>query len=300
MKQYLITILICLLSLSDFFSLSKEQVTKFLKQMIEAKECWHTNFGGFHSGFPKNLIIPEQTQNNPCITYTPSDFKFSELDDKTRRMWSAPLSIVWMPNNNCYTACEYCYADRKHHDCIFSPGRIESFVRDAVKSGVVEIMLTGGDFFENPHWKEILTILQRAGYNIDMISTKKPLFRREIETVKAFGIRLQISLDTISGTVANGLLHVAPDYATRMKTTLQTIDEEGLDFQVATVLTSLNDDIESLDNLSYFLSSLKNIRHWEIRVAFRSLYSKADFDKIKSTREQIDKVANSRRNRNYL
>lgn len=278
-------------SIAKFFSLPQKQITNFLIKMIEAKECWHTSLGGFDSGFPKSLIIPVQNPLKQHLSYSPRDFKFSALDFKSRRMLSAPLSIVWMPNNNCYTACEYCYADRKHHNYIFSLEKIETFVKDAVRSGVIEIMLTGGDFFENPHWKEILTVLERDGYHIDMISTKKPISRNKLVVFKEFGIRLQISLDTISEEVAEKLLHVAWGYTTLMKNTLRTIDELGLDFQVATVLTTLNDDIENLTDLSSFLSTLINIRHWEVRVGFRSLYSRANFDKIKSTRKQINNVA---------
>ena len=278
-------------SIADFFSINKKSTTEFLTTIIEAKECWHTSMAGFDRGFPKNLIIPEQIQCNPLIRYSPHDFKFTSLNSKSRRMIHSPLSIVWMPNNNCYTACEYCYADRKHHDCIFSREKMESFIKDAAKSGVSEIMISGGDFFENPHWTDILDVLKKEGYNIDMISTKKPLSCREISVFKEYGIRLQLSIDTASESVAQKLLHVKNGYVSRIKETLQMMDELGLDFQVATVLTKLNDRTEDLDVLLAFLSKLNNLRHWEIRVAFRSLYSKTDFDKIKSTRTQINKVA---------
>lgn len=278
-------------SIANFFSFPQNQVIDFLKQMIGAKECWSTKMAGFDSGFPKNLIISEQEQPNHLIKYSPSDFSFSNLDSKSRRTQSAPLSIVWMPNNNCYTSCEYCYADRKHHHCIFSLDNIKRFVKDAASSGVTEIMLTGGDFFENPHWKEILCILKKEGYNVDMISTKKPLTCAELLTFREYGVRLQFSFDTTSEDIAKKLLNVKEGYSTRIKDSIKTTDELKLDFQVATVLTNINDTIENLDALYSFLSTLKFIRHWEIRVAFRSLYSKADFDTIKSTREQIDKIS---------
>ena len=278
-------------SIADFFSFPKTSIMDFLTMIIEAKECWHTSLAGFDSGFPKNLIIPEQISRCQLVNYTPENFKFSELNFKSRRMLSAPLSIVWMPNNNCYTACEYCYADRRHHNCIFLPDKIENFVKDAMRSGVVEIMLTGGDFFENPHWVEILSILQKYGYNVDMISTKKNLSYTELVTFKRFGTRLQISLDTTDETVSTKLLHVKADYIMRIRRTLQMADELGLDFQVTTVLTNMNDSLGNLEALLTFLSTFKNIRHWEIRVAFRSLYTKTEFSKIKSSRKQINIVA---------
>lgn len=47
-------------SIAHFFSFPKKTIIDFFKKMIEAKECWHTSLAGFESGFPKNLIIPEQ------------------------------------------------------------------------------------------------------------------------------------------------------------------------------------------------------------------------------------------------
>ncbi|MDE6343085.1 MAG: radical SAM protein [Muribaculaceae bacterium] len=280
------------LKISEFFSLPEHQIKKFLSSMINAKECWHTSLGGFDSGFPKGLIIPANIQQTYHKRYQPEDFKFTALNFKSRRMMSAPLSIVWMPNNNCYTSCEYCYADRKHHSCMFSINKIKSFVKDAAASGVVEILLTGGDFFENYHWREILDVLKNEGYNIDMISTKKPLTAKDLIEFKDFGIRLQVSFDTTSASTAKRLLHVDSEYVGRIKSTLQIADELHIRFQVATVLTNMNDDLSNLEELYSFLSSLKHITHWEIRVGFRSLYSKADFNKIKSSRQQIEKVTN--------
>jgi radical SAM protein with 4Fe4S-binding SPASM domain len=279
------------INISNFFSLPKGQIAEFVSNMITAKECWHTTMEGFESGFPKGLIIPAQYNSNNRNYYFPEDFKFTELDFESRRMLSAPLSIVWMPNNNCHTSCMYCYADRKRHDYMFSMDMIEAFVKDAARSGVVEIMLTDGDFFENPHWKDILEVLKREGYNIDMISTKKPLSECELIDFKKYGIRLQISFDTVSDIGAKELLHVGTDYVCRIKNTLQLVDKFNIGFQVATVLTNINDNISNLKELYSFLCTLRNIQHWEIRVGFRSLYSKADFDKIKSTRQQIEKVA---------
>lgn len=279
-------------AIADFLSCSKDKILTFLNHMINATDCWHTSLSGFDSGFPKNLIIPaECKQYNKIIKYSPLDFKFSDLNPNSRRMLSGPLSIVWMPNNNCYTACEYCYADRRYRNHVFSLDKIESFVKDAANSGVTEIMLTGGDFFVNPHWEEILTVLKREGFNIDMVSTKKPLSIKELEAFKKFNIRLQVSFDAASDAIAINLLRVKAGYVSSIKEMLQIIDRLGIQFQVATVLTNINDSISNLEKLYTFLSSLIHMNHWEIRVGFRSLYSKADFNSIKSSRSQIKEVA---------
>lgn len=278
-------------TIAEFFSLPVDKISGFVMHIINATECWHTTLSGFESGFPKKIIIPEGSLSDNIIEYKPEDFKFSKLDYETRRMLTAPLSIVWMPNNNCYTACEYCYADRSRHNHVFSLDKIEKFLRDAVKSGVVEILLTGGDFFENTHWKEILEMLRHEGYNIELVSTKKPLSRIELEEFKKFGVRLQVSIDTLSDDIAHKLLHVSSGYTSRIKKMLHNANDLGIDFQIATVLTNLNDSIANLEELYEFLNGLDGLSRWDVRIAFRSLYSKSDFDKIKSSRRDIEEVA---------
>ncbi len=277
--------------IAEFFSLPKDKIADFVMHIINATECWHTTLSGFESGFPRKLIIPEGSHSDNKVEYKPEDFKFRKLDYETLRMLTSPLSIVWMPNNNCHTACEYCYADRSRHNHVFSLDKIEKFVRDAAHSGIVEILLTGGDFFENPYWKEILEILRREGYNIELVSTKKPLSRIELEEFKKYGVRLQISIDTLSDNIAHKLLHVNPGYTSCIKEMLRNANDLGVDFQIATVLTNINDSIDNLEELYEFLNGLDRLSRWDVRIAFRSLYSKSDFDKIKSSRRSIEEVA---------
>lgn len=278
--------------ISEFFSMKREQIRKFITQIIETNECVHTDLNGFQSGFPRNLIIPFKGEDINYSKYSPDCFKFSELDFKTRRMLSAPLSIVWMPNNNCYTSCEYCYADRSLHKNVNDLEKISAFIDNTVDAGVVEIMITGGDFFENPQWREILKIIISRGYNIDMISTKKPLSKQELSDFKKYNIRLQISLDSICPSVSSRLLRVKDCYTDQIKEFIYNVSDSGINFQIATVLTNINDSIENLDSIYDFIKGLKWLCHWEIRIAFRSLYSRVDFDDIKSNRTQINKISN--------
>ena len=82
----------------------------FINNLLEAKEPMHTELNGFCNDFPVNLIIEEEKEVFPRVEYKPELFVFDEIDFSTRRMFSAPLSLVFMPNNNCYTKCIYCYA----------------------------------------------------------------------------------------------------------------------------------------------------------------------------------------------
>lgn len=277
--------------IASFFEISENEVSSFINALINSAEPSHTNYEGHENGFPLNIVDSENETHTRHI-YKPIDFVFNEFDPLTRRMFTAPLTIVFMPNNNCYTQCLYCYADTKTRKGALSEEEIINFINDASKNRVREILLTGGDFFMHYNWKRILTILISHGFTPDMISTKKPLPIEDIAFLSPLGIRLQISLDSMNDTICQNLLSVNEDYVSKIKDSLICINNSNIPFQVSTVLTRLNDAIEELEKLRSFLSNLNNLRHWEIRVAFKSLYSKSNFNDIKSARKQIAKIEN--------
>lgn len=276
--------------IARFFGADFKDVLAFCNKLIKSEEPTHANLGGFESGFPIHLIIEEEKACFPVRRYRPADFSFDELDFKSKRMLRCPATIVLMPNNTCYTDCLYCYADTKTRKNILSFSDIERMVENAHKSNVKDILITGGDFFMYRHWREMLSVLKRNEYVPDLISTKKPVSPDEIDTFADFNIRLQISLDTADNKTAQTLLNVKDGYADKMKESIRYIDRRNICYQVATVLTNINDNTENLDTLLSFLNTLKHLKRWEIRVAFRSLYSKLDFDNIKSSRKAITRV----------
>lgn len=276
--------------ISVFFSANRNQVWNFLLNLINADSPVHTSLNGMESGFPINILIREEQESYPRITYDVEQFLFEEIDFKTHRMFKVPISVVFMPNNNCYTNCAYCYADTKTRHKPMSFEEIKNFVIDAKKSGIKDIMVTGGDLFMYPYWEDLVKLLKVNGFLPDLISTKKPLSVDEINAFSELNVRLQVSLDSVKEETTSKLLGVKLGYVEKMKTTLNTIDSTGIKYQIATVLTNLNDNIDELDGLYNFLKQLKNLERWEIRIAFKSLYSSNNFGKIKCSRERINSV----------
>lgn len=72
--------------------------------------------------------------------------------------------------------------------------------------------------------------------------------------VVGLGIRLQLSLDSMDEETAMKVLHVKPDYIEQMKASIQKIEETGIRYQIATVLTSINDSLNNLDEIYGYLS----------------------------------------------
>lgn len=277
-------------NIADFFQLPIDGIKDFICNLLSAEEPTYTTLDGSTSGFPINLIIEADKEFTPRIKYSPEEFKFEELDFKTTRMFLAPISIVFMPNNNCITDCIYCYADTKTKPTQMSFDQIKTFVREAKELKVRDVMITGGDFFMYRNWSELLHLLIEEGYAPDLISTKVPLSPKIIETFEQFNIRLQISVDSLSSSITQKVLHVNENYSRNMRQALKDINASSIRFQVATVLTNINDSIKNLEEVAHFLKDLDRLERWEIRVAFRSLYSKENFESIKSNRNQISTI----------
>ena len=278
-------------NIADFFQLPIDGIETFISDLLSAREPTYTTLDNSNSGFPVNLIIAADKEFTPRVQYFPEEFKFKELDFETTRMFSAPISIVFMPNNNCITDCVYCYADTKTKPKQMDFKQIRSFVKEAKELRVRDIMITGGDFFMYRKWRELLYLLIEEGYTPDLISTKVPLSSQVIETFKSFNIRLQISVDSLSQQITQKVLHVNDCYSRNMQRALKEINSSLIRFQVATVLTNLNDSIKNLEEIAHFLKDLDRLERWEIRIAFRSLHSKENFDSIKSNRRQISMIA---------
>lgn len=276
--------------IADFFQLSIDKVEGFIHSLLCADEPTYTTLEGANNGFPINLIIEADKEFSPRITYSPEDFKFDEFDFKTTRMFSAPISIVFMPNNNCITDCVYCYADTKTKSKQMNFEQIETFVKDAKELKVRDIMITGGDFFMYSNWRKLLHLLINEGYSPDLISTKVPLSLKTINEFAPFGIRLQISVDSLSPPITKQVLRVNDAYSRNMRQALIDVNASSIRFQVATVLTNINDSLDNLEEIANFLLSLESLERWEIRVAFRSLYSRENFENIKSSRNQIFEI----------
>ena len=74
---------------------------------------------------------------------------------------------------------------------------------------------------------------------------------------------------------------------------LQLLDDSGLNYQISSVLTNYNCQMNVLAELLHELSHLKHIRDWRIIPASNSIYKEYNvFSHLKPTKAQITKVFN--------
>ena len=172
----------------------------------------------------------------------------------------------------------------------------EKVLEEADRYEVSSLGVLGGEFFLYPHWRDVLEKMKGKCYMPNLISTKVPMREKDILDFGKYPIALQVSLDSVCQQTLDKMVGPISNYAKRMQESILSIDKYRSDrkFQIATVLTRYNGTIEELENLFAFVSRLKNLSRWEIRVGFKSLYSKSEFDVIKLPKERFSVISNFR------
>ncbi|GHT53608.1 hypothetical protein FACS189451_10750 [Bacteroidia bacterium] len=276
--------------LSYFLGLPEEEVEILIKPFINNNEIVVTKYGGAANYFPRNIIVEEEKLFGNAVHYMPQQFAYKEIDLNQERFYVAPGSILFMVNNHCFTDCVYCYANKSVKATPLPFEKIKDIILQAKKLEIPVFTIVGGEIFLYKRWKELLDFLVDNDLKESLISTKVPLTEREIIAFKSYGIPLQISLDSIQSDILQQVLNVKSDYAGKMIQTITNLDNYGVEFQVATVLTTYNETIDNLNRLHDFLGKFKNLRRWEIRIGFKSLYSRGDFDRMKLSKNSINTI----------
>jgi radical SAM protein with 4Fe4S-binding SPASM domain len=271
-----------------FLELSEEEVTKMIANFIDNPTILGNNFNGNFFNFPPNIIIKHKDHLNIVHKYLPEEFMYKQLDFETARLIKSPAVISLMVTNKCVTKCVYCYADKRNEiSCQISFEKYKEIIKEAKSLKVKDIQVAGGEFFLYDKWHELLSELKENGYENNFISTKMPITESDIIKLKEFPrLTFQFSFDSLKKEKLTQLLGVSGNYLENMKTTLRNMDKYKLPYNVISVLTNINIDKTELTDMYNFLCTLKYITHWDTRIAYRSLYSTIDFDKIKLNQEE--------------
>lgn len=248
--------------------------------------------------FPKRILI-EAEKAGKALRFDrlqANSFVWKKLDLTTKRLYSGPLLLTFMLTNQCVTHCKYCYADTSTQ--IKSPlttQRMMELIKEASDLQVQQVNLIGGEIFLHKDWKIILKELVKRGIAPEFISTKMPVTQKLLQDVQETGYQgiVQISLDAIHSEILTASLGVNGNYAKEMLHGLQLLDDSGLNYQISSVLTNYNCQLNVLAELLHELSHLKHIRDWRIIPASNSIYKEYNvFSHLKPTKAQITKVFN--------
>lgn len=238
-------------SISSHFGIFEGDIETIIEPYIENSKTLFLSHGKYATVFPKNMIIPKKNIQN-YRKYSVRDFLIdSELDFKSKRYY-IPRYFLFVLNTNCYTNCRYCYADKKHK--ITRPLSTEKILRiiDEIQTlgGAINIDCNGGEVLMHPDIFIILKHLTNAGY-YPLISTKLPLSKKQVQQIKASGIRqVQFSLDTSNKTALRQILQIKmEDYYDRILDSITWLCDEKIDVQIHSVITSQSADIEAFENM---------------------------------------------------
>lgn len=288
----------------DFLQTDYEHAKILVDSFLNEEQPFSTTVNGATSNFPPKLLVEVNDVEDigDIATYKAEDFRCKPpIDTKSRRIFAAPIGLVWVVTDRCVTDCVYCYAQKNHCDRWLDIEQIERFINDAKNTGIRDIFLSGGEFFLHPEWKEILRLLLAYDLWPSMISTKMPITEDIMETLNRYPpIMIQVSLDTLDPCILNETLKVKEAYLGRIKQRIKLIDQSRLRLQIATVLTKKTATIENLESMREYISSLETVERWTIRIGFPSLYSlksynewKVDSGIIKQIDEWYDKHVSS-------
>lgn len=273
--------------ISYFLDVEEVEAQTLLLKLKNSEESFIIDYDGVTSIFPKNIIIDSANATMSSRVYSPSDFAYSELDLKQERFIKAPLGIVYMVNNTCATDCVYCYADKSTKCSLIPFEKVVDTVKEARSLDIQNFSVVGGEYFLYKQWDKLLDVMIEYGYKPDLISTKVPITLQTILKYKKYNLPIQISLDSLDENKLSTILNVNPSYLEKIRKTITLLDENDIKFQIATVLTRYNNNVDDLEKMYSFLSQFKNLSRWEIRVGFKSLYSKDDFEDIIINKEDV-------------
>lgn len=269
---------------------AKERIAGWL----ENKEPFYTRFLGNNVWMPRNVLVP-YSGNEPFLELNPNDFMiWRKLDLTGRHLYEAPLSVTLMLTNRCRTHCRYCYADTVTQVSQPLPlGRIFQLIEEAGRLGLKQVGLIGGEVFLHPHWEEIVRKTVECGVEPEYLSTKLPFTQERVEALHRTGYRgmVQVSLDAVDPKILKESLRVGDGYLPAVLEGLRLLDESGLPYHVATVLTTYNCAVSVQLELFRFLATLKHLSHWNVVPVSDALtMTPAEFARLKPAREEVERV----------
>lgn len=283
----------CIYEIATYFDIKEDIVARLIENYIENPNGTITFFDSHHYYLPKNVLIEKQNYIHP-ESYNVNYFSIAcDLDVESIRLYK-PIKLVLETNLNCYTDCEYCYADRHNPLAtnLVSVDTILKVISEAKDINVPSIELNGGEVLLHPHINNILEHLDRCGYH-PFISTKIPLSKEKLFFLKNLHFtHIQISIDTLVEEELCRRLNVKKGYGENILRTMLYLDELDFNWQVNIVLTKNNVNIQKhIEPLLSKLFKYKNIKSIKLAPVSYSMYkNEALFSKIRPSLKDLKEI----------
>ena len=276
----------------DFFCKSQNEIVKWVSEFINNPTPVYTRSQQGTIHFPKRILIEvEKGENLPFEQLDANNFIWKKLDLTTRRLYTGPSMVTLMLTNHCATRCRYCYADTTTAvNNPLSSTRIFNLIHEAAQMQVQQVNLMGGEVFLHKDWQHILKELVKLDIAPGYISTKIPMTKKRIAALADSGYQgvIQVSLDACDAKILQASIGTNTGYIEAMLKGLRLLDESRLNYQISSVLTTYNCNIDILQDMFRKLSSLKHLRDWRIVPVNNSITKEAtEFTGLKPSKEQM-------------
>ena len=175
----------------------------------------------------------------------PVEPRLTEYLHKKAAIAKIPLSAAFELTPVCNMACRMCYVrmDKKTQESIAplrSAGEWLSMAEEARENGLLYILLTGGEPFTHPEFREIVSGLHRRGFVVSVNTNGTLIDEEVIEWLKLTPpSRLNITLYGASDETYARLCY-KPDGFTRATHGIKLLRESGIAVKINVSLTPYN------------------------------------------------------------
>lgn len=265
---------IAIRDISSETNISEKAILHFIERLLTSEFNLSMKLNDGQSVVFPNRILEYSNISDETSYFQEDGFSFLQSYADARP--TMPVNVNLMTTTKCTTNCLYCYADRTL-DNTLDKNELINILTELKQGGAVNVMLTGGDLFAFPDWKDVLTAVMGLGYT-QALSTKTPLSIDDLRWLKDNGCsEMQFSLDSSNPFVISKMLGVNGDkYLNKAISFLENCSNLNLDIHIRTVVTSLNSEIEEIKELYSFITSFKCIKGWAITPMFYSEYRKSE------------------------
>lgn len=282
--------------LSKHFNISESKVQELINPYINNQESFYTEFNSHKVYFPKHVLIESSRlpENKPLYSSDKENLKCKEVDLTPDRIHKAPQSMLFMLTNKCITKCKYCYADKKTKCEELGTDQILRIIDESKKLKMSYIDIIGGEIFLKKDWDIILKHLVDSNLMPSFISTKIPITRKIAQALYETGYNnvVQISLDSLDNSKLKKIINSPSGYIEKMKEGIELLQEYGFDIFIDTILTKYNSTNEEILSMYEYIKTIKGLRHWEVRVPEKSIYTPTTFTEVKADKQILMKVCN--------
>lgn len=150
---------------------------------------------------------------------------------------------------SCNLSCKFCYNDKQKIEYSPSFEKIKKILKFLKTNGVLEIILTGGEFFTVKYWEDILDYAKNLGF-LTKIASNGVLINQLSEESLAKIDAIGISIHSADRGIHDGLTGVKGSFGQVVKS-LKRLNKNNIFFGLMYTVTA--------DNYLNFYSSIKNL-----------------------------------------